>query len=464
LFARDVFFCVLVALLIRTGVFGQMPTDIPSHNGGIHMYRLAFRLFAFLACVGLLGFSARTAPSGARAAATDGYLSAEVVVKLVRAGDLAAVAADYALDPVPLNQFGSRPIYRLRITDQASPHDKAEALLADPQARIVYAEANLLGGVPERTGRVTWSVGGDSGDFAGQWAPSMIRLSEAHTVTRGAGITVAVLDTGVDAAHPALAGRLVSGYDFVDLDADPSEVGTHAQNPSFGHGTHVAGLIALVAPDAKIMPLRVLDQDGVGNSWVLAEALAYAMDPDGNPATNDGANVINLSLSTIERSKLVRDVIKAVICNDDSQNQSPDDLPCLSPSGRGAVVVAAAGNSASSTPEYPAGNGDGGSLAVGASTRIDSIAAFSNFGSWVRVSAPGESILSSVPGGGYGTWSGTSMATPLVAGEAALVRAVYPSLKPAKVVQRIIDKSVDIRGSVRYRIDAASAVGLGRAR
>jgi subtilisin family serine protease len=390
-------------------------------------------------------------------------MRAEVVVKLVRANDLPAVAADFGLDPAPLDQFGARPIYRLRITDGASPHDKAETLLADPQARIVYAEPNLLGRAPEGTGRVTWSVGGDSGDYVAQWAPSVIRLSEAHTVTRGAGITVAVLDTGVDAAHPALAGRLVPGYDFVDLDADPSEVGTHAQNPTYGHGTHVAGLIALVAPDAKIMPLRVLDRDGVGNAWVLAEALAYALDPDGNPATNDGADVINLSLSTVERSKLVRDVIRAVICND-NQDQSSNDLPCLSPGGRGAVVVAAAGNNASSRPEYPAGDGVGGSLAVGASTQSNSVAAFSNFGSWVSVAAPGQSILSSVPGGGYGTWSGTSMAAPLVAGEAALVRATYPFLKPAKVVQRIINKSVDIGGSVRYRIDAASALGLGRAR
>ncbi|HEX8185114.1 MAG TPA: S8 family serine peptidase, partial [Blastocatellia bacterium] len=297
-----------------------------------------------------------------------------------------------------------------------------------------------------------------------QWAPGVIRLSEAQTVTRGAGMTVAVLDTGVDATHAALAGKLVPGYDFVDADTDPSEVGTHEQNPTYGHGTHVAGLIALAAPDAKIRPLRVLDQDGVGNAWTLAKAIAFAMDPDSNPSTNDGADVINLSLSTVERSRLVRDVIKAAICNDNLRTQSSGDLPCFSPIGRGAVVVAAAGNDASSTREYPAGEGLGGSIAVGASTQADSLAAFSNFGSWVSVAAPGDRILSSVPGGGYGTWSGTSMATPLVAGEAALVRAAFPSLKPAKIVQRIIDNSVDIGGAVRYRIDAAAALGLGRAR
>lgn len=429
------------------------------------MFRLTSRLIVFLAVISLLGISAIKVPSGARASGSDGSVRLqEVVIKLVRATDLPGVASDFGLDPVPLGRFGSRPIYRLRILDNASPNDKAEALLADPQARVVYAEPNFLGQAPEGTGRVTWSVGGNSGDYAAQWAPIVIRLSKAHTITRGAGITVAVLDTGVDATHTALAGRLVSGYDFVDMDSDPSEVGTHGQNPAYGHGTHVAGLIALAAPDAKIMPLRVLDQDGVGNAWVLTEAIAYAMNPDGNPATNDGANVINLSLSTFERSKLLKEVLKAAICNDNNQDQSSNDLPCFSAAGIGAVVVAAAGNDAGPEPEYPAGEGLKGAISVGASTRTDSIAAFSNFGSWVNVAAPGEAILSSVPGGGYGTWSGTSMATPLVAGTAALVRAAYPSLKPAKVVQRIIDKSLDIDGAVRYRIDAAAALGLSSSR
>jgi subtilisin family serine protease len=417
------------------------------------------RLIAFMAIVGLLGLSAIKAHPAARRAAPRTYLVAEIVVKMVRAGDLPAVAAEYGLDPIPLDQFVSQPLYRLRITDGVSPNDKADELLADPQGRVIYAEPNLTGQAPERSARVTWSVGGDAGDFVAQWVSNKIRLPEAHAVTRGAGITVAVLDTGVDATHPALAGKLVAGFDFVDNDADPSEVGNHAQNPTFGHGTHVAGLIALAAPDAKIRPLRVLDQDGVGDVWRLAKAMAFAMDPDGNPATNDGADVINLSLSTTERSDLLKDVIKAVICNDNNQNQSPDDLPCFSQ--RGAVIAAAVGNNASQRPEYPAGEGRNGMIAVGASTQADRKAAFSNFGSWVMLLAPGEGILSSVPGGEFGTWSGTSMAAPLVAGVAALVRARFPSLKPAKVAQRIIDEAREIGGPVRRRVDAAAALSSG---
>src|SRR6185295_16802740 len=118
----------------------------------------------------------------------------------------------------------------------------------------------------------------------------------------------ALLDTGVDTNHPALAGHLLPGRDFVDDDADPSEVGDQQTGP-YGHGTHVAGLVALVAPEAKIIPIRVLDERGVGNIWVLAEALAYAVDPDGDPATADGADVINLSLTTPRETKLIGNLI-----------------------------------------------------------------------------------------------------------------------------------------------------------
>lgn len=416
------------------------------------------RLFCGLLGIGLLWSNDLTRPALMSSASN---LSTEVVVKLTVGADLNSVASDFGLDPNPLDQFGSRPIYRLSILDGASPRDKAAALMSDPLARVVYAEPNNIAEAPEGQGRVLWAGGGSANDYHSQWADLMIRLPEAHTITSGAGITVAVLDTGVDLTHPALAGRLFGGFDFVDNDSNPSEEGVYGLNPLFGHGTHVAGLIALAAPNARIMPVRVLDPDGRGDEWVIAEALAYAMDPDGNPVTDDGANVINLSLSAVEKSKLLKDVINAVTCNDPA-HASPNDLPCFLSGGRGAVVVAAAGNGGSSTPEYPAGEGIKGSLAVGASTQSDTTASFSNYGSWVSVSAPGEGILSTVPGGGYGTWSGTSMATPLVAGTAALVRAAYPSLSTAKVTQRIITKSTDIHAVIRLRLDAAAALGLPR--
>ena len=405
-----------------------------------------------------------------------GYLPGEVLVKLVGPVDLAAVATTFALDPTPISQFGSRPIYRLRILDGATPTDKAAALTTD--GRVLYAEPNYLEQTPESRQRTSWTAGGGDGDYAEQWAATTLHLAEAHAVTRGAGITVAVLDTGVDPTHPQLAGRLVAGYDFVDMDADPSEAGAYATNIAFGHGTHVAALVALAAPDAKIMPVRVLDPEGIGNLWVLAEALAYAANPDGDPTTDDGADVINLSLSTTRRTRLLENVIDNVICDDDGEDDDgddggdddddnddgknaddgDDDDDCLTFQQQGVVVIAAAGNRGSSTPEYPAGENVTGLLAVTASTITDTLPSFSNYGAWVQVAAPGDKIISSVPGGGYGVWSGTSMAAPLTAGVAALVRAADPSLKPAAVVDRIRMNAANIGGPVPQRIDASAAL------
>lgn len=408
-----------------------------------------------------------TSPGTAvRAQDLDGFVPNEVLMKLVRASDLNSVAAGYGLHPIPLAQFGTRAIYRMSILDGASPPEKAAGLAADP--RVIYAEPNFFGQAPEARQRVSWAKGDESQGYADQWAAIMIRLPEAHTVTRGAGVTVAVLDTGVDAEHPALAGRLVTGFDFVDMDALPAEEGNHDEHIAYGHGTHVAGLVALAAPAAKIMPVRVMDPDGFSNIWVLAEAMAFAVNPDGDLKTDDGAHVINLSLSTVRQTHLLADIGKEITCmkdrdddDEDEEDDDDDERGCLTRNTQqGVVIVASAGNSASGTPEYPAAEGVPGSLAVGASTPSDSLTSFSNFGAWVHVMAPGQNILSSVPGGEYAVWSGTSMAAPLVAGQAALVRAANPRLDAAAVVKRIRDSSFVIAGHVPRRVDAAAALGI----
>ncbi len=357
----------------------------------------------------------------------------EVLVKLTDPTALPIISA--ALQLTLIDQLEGRPIYRLRLANPlASLQNVLAALMANPL--VVYAEPNYLGEEPEGIARSSWSSGDDENGYASQWAPDTIRLPEAHTISRGAGITVAVLDTGADLDHPALAGRLVQGIDFVDGDLDPSEEGVYGQDIAFGHGTHVAGLIALAAPDAKIMPLRILRPDGRGNSWLLAQAIRYA--------ATSGARVINISYSVHKRSLLLEDVLGEVM----------SAVP-------GAVVAAAAGNSGPSTaPEYPAAEGVPGLIAVAASTRSDRLADFSTRGSWVDLAAPGDRIVSSVPDNTYGTWSGTSMAAPLVAGTAALVRAANPELSPAAVVERITATAAEIAGPVPHRIDAAAAVGL----
>ncbi len=423
------------------------------------------RVTAFVLVLVLFATGVWTSPAGAQEGGAEGYVPGQVVVKLTSTTYLTKVARDYKL--LPISQFGRRPIYLMKIMDGEIPPERAEQLVNDRKGRVQYAEPNYIGQAPERRQRSSWSRG-DAEEYVDQWAPEKIRLPQAHRQATGSQMTVAVLDTGVDASHPDLSGHISVGKDFVDMDNDPSEEGTAGKSLAYGHGTHVAGLITLAAPDAEIMPVRVLDPDGAGNIWVLAEGLAYAANPDGDLRTLDGADVINMSLSTTRPTKLLNEIVASVTCeaSEDSDDEEEDgeegddegEEDCLASVSGGAVVVAAAGNSGCSTPEYPAAEGVSGLLSVAATTSDDALANFSNYGTWVNVAAPGASITSTVPGGGYGTWSGTSMSTPLTAGTAALVRSSNQSLTAAQVTDRVLSTATNIGGLEPLRIDAANAV------
>lgn len=274
-----------------------------------------------------------------------------------------------------------------------------QELQSDPA--VEYAELNYTQQAPEaHTDTIYGWGGGDSAPLSGQSWSSMLYLDKAHRYSTGRGAVVAILDTGVQPDHPLLSGALTEArYDFVEWDSEPwdeadgiDEDGNGMVDQALGHGTHVAGIVRQVAPDAQIMPLRVLNADGRGDNFRLAEAILFA-------AAN-GADVINLSLGSPHPSLMVEEIVNEV-------------------AAANVVVVAAAGNSNVRAPQYPAANTCAVAVASVNSNKRKS--SFSNFGSWVDLAAPGESIYSALPSMAYGWWSGTSMATPLVAGQAALL-------------------------------------------
>jgi subtilisin family serine protease len=262
-----------------------------------------------------------------------------------------------------------------------------------------------------------------------EYAASELNLVDAHGITKGRGSVVAVIDTGVQLSHPKLSGSLTDArYDFVGNDPVPADETNGQDNDGdglvdekmFGHGTHVAGLVHFVAPEAKIMPLRALDPGGQGDAFHIAQAIDYAED--------NGANVINLSLGAPSRSQMLRQMIK--------------DATKKNANHKGVLVAAAAGNMNTSAPEFPAADNGSkasteGLVAVTAVNASGQKLSWANYGDWVDIAAPGENLRSAYPGDKYAAWSGTSMATALVSGQAALIRANDDSLGPARVEEKI---------------------------
>lgn len=288
-------------------------------------------------------------------------------------------------------------------------------------AGVTYAD-------PDR--RVHAAFVPNDADYPSQWHLPKIGAPLAWDSTRGdPGTVIAIIDTGVDLDNPDLAANVdtVNDYDFVNRDAVAQD-DTYGSPYAFGHGTHVAGLaaavtnngyeVAGVAGRSTILPLKALDALGDGAESDVADAIRYAADK--------GADIINLSLGGVVTGAPDPTMGAAV--------QYAID--------RDVLVVAAAGNEATTQPYYPAAYP--GVLGVGATNSTNARASFSNRGFYVDLAAPGEAMWSTQLGGGIRQENGTSMASPIVAGTAALVRSLHPGWSASEVASALVESATDL--------------------
>jgi subtilisin family serine protease len=274
---------------------------------------------------------------------------------------------------------------------------------------------------------------------------------------KGEGVLVGIIDSGIDYLHPALGGgigpafKVVGGYDFVNGDPDPMD--------DNGHGTHVAGIVAAdgvlfqgVAPKARILAYKVLNASGQGSDWDVIAALERSVDPNQDGDPSDMPDILNMSLGSDFGDP------------DDPVSTAVDNAVRL-----GMTICVAAGNAGGYTPvqgkeqnyyftgmETVASPGTARlAITVGAVDSLDRLAQYSSKGPSAGifaikpdVVAPGDGIWSLAPGGGMIQHSGTSMASPVVAGVAALLKSKDRSMSPAAVRSAIMNSSVDLGLSV----------------
>jgi subtilisin family serine protease len=303
--------------------------------------------------------------------------------------------------------------------------------------------------------------------YVDQPAMRIIGLPEARAgFPAGSGI-VAIIDTGVDEKHPALKGVLMPGYDFTRnlagtaselADLDQSTVAILDQSTvaildckrfplqlnqstvaildqstvaildgrslpaAFGHGTMVAGIVHLVAPTARILPLKAFRADGTSNLSDIVRAVYFAVD--------HGATVITMSFSFQTPSPELADAIAYAV-------------------KRGVLCVASAGNDGKQKPVYPASINK--VIGVSSTNYSDKRSPFSNYGDVSRVSAPGEAVITTFPGNNYaGAW-GTSFSTPMVAGAMAIMRQLDPKLDYSDAIDAL-EHGVEVKGEVGARL------------
>ncbi|UTY59385.1 S8 family serine peptidase [Massilia sp. erpn] len=316
------------------------------------------------------------------------------------------------------------------------PQGSEKAALAklrkDPQFKYVELDR-----------RVKLSATANDPYLGSEWHIAKIGAPAAWDMAQGAGVTIAILDSGVYGAHPDLAPRIVAGWNVDGNNADTSDV--------CGHGTAVAGVaaaamdngagVAGVAGNAKIMPVRIAFKDASGSCYAYYSTMASGV----TYAADHGARVVNLSYDSVPASAAVQSAANYL-------------------KSKGGLLFVAAGNNNRDEGYAPTTS----MIAVSATDSADARSSFSSYGSFVSLSAPGSYIYTTNMSGGYSAWNGTSFASPVVAGVAALMMSANPGLDGGKIESLLYATAVDLGTPGRDiyfgngRVNAAAAVAAAR--
>ena len=370
--------------------------------------------------------------------------AANYILQTASGADIQQITARYSLILVRSLADRSQTVFLVSAVQPVTPQ-LTKQILSDPAVRLFESDADVdspetkptsppitslaaLGTAITNRAPIQYFGAMVRSSYVQQPAAALIRLPDVLASYASGGGIVAVIDTGVDPDHPALKGALVPGYDFTRnqpgyapetadlsqstvaiLDQSTVAILDGSQLPAdFGHGTMVAGLIHLVAPIARIMPLKAFHADGSAQLSDIVRAIYFAVD--------NQAAVINMSFSSPNPSATLTNALQYAWSH-------------------GVVCVASVGNDGREVIVYPAGVPH--TIGVASTTPLDRRSVFSNYGNYVRISAPGEALITTYPGNNYaGVW-GTSFSTALVSGAIALLTQVNPKHPPAALMEAL---------------------------
>jgi len=415
--------------------------------------------FAAAPGVGLTGSAAASASATQQSpVATAEFKPGEVLIKFK--SQVAQPQVNSVLNQVGIQiikQVSAVQVYLCRINGEKTVTNAIAQCNASPD--VEYAEPNYI---------YHASIVPNDPRFSSLYGMRMIQAPEAWDVQKGSkAVMVGVIDTGVDANHKDLRDNIwqnpgesgngkennnidddnngfvddVRGWDFVNNDNNPfddNEHGSHVSGSVGAVGNNAEG-VAGVSWNVSLIPLKFLDANGSGSTIDAVEAIIYG--------TNVGAKILSNSWGGGGRSQALEDAIN--FANDN-----------------GVLFVAAAGNESANNdqaPSFPANYEVENVISVAANTESDRLAGFSNFGEKsVELAAPGNQILSTVPGDRYAFLSGTSMATPHVSGAAALIWSQYPNMTMQQLIIRLLG-SVDRRSDYADKVSTGGRLNVNRA-